>query len=133
MPVRFRCRRVLVSVSAVVLALGCSMSVPAEEVYGTYVAVYPFGAEMLTLFHDGTFVQQITVEGQSPEYAKGSWSLDPQRSRVTLSGLRAVVDGFDNLRSDWRTEQPGISSMDVERHWFKIVMGSARGYPYLKR
>lgn len=131
----FHSRCELLLAIAVVLALGCSMSVPAEEVYGTYIAVYPFGAEMLTLFHDGSFVQQITVEKQSPVSATGSWSLDPQasRSRVTLSGLITVVDGFDNLKSDWRAEKSGISSMDVEKHWFRIVIGSARKYPYIKQ
>lgn len=109
------------------------MTVPPEEVYGTYVAAYPFGAEMLTLYHDGSFVQQVTVENQPPETAKGSWSFDPPESRVTLTGKMVVVDGFDNLKSDWRTDTSGISSFDVERHWFKIVMASAQTYPYVKQ
>lgn len=125
--------REFVAALAVALSLGCSMTVPPEEVYGTYVAAYPFGAEMLTLYHDGSFVQQVTIENQSPEAVKGSWSFDPPESRVTLTGKMVVINGFDNLKSDWRTDTSGISSLDVERHWFKIVIGSARTYPYVKQ
>ena len=110
------------------------MTVPAEKVYGTYVASYPFGTETLTLNRDGTFVQQVHMKNEHPVTVRGSWSFDPkEKSRVDLYGLMFVVDGFSELRSDWRTVKPGLASFGVQRRWFKVMMGSAGRYPYVKQ
>ena len=69
-----------------VMSVGCSMTVPAEKAYGTYVASYPFGTEKLTLNHDGTFVQEVTIEKQTQATARGSWTFDADKSRVELNG-----------------------------------------------
>ncbi len=64
---------------------------------------------------------------------RGKWDFDPKQSRTNFYGAMIVIDGFDHLKSDWRTVTPGIVSLDVERHWFRIVMGSASAYPYVKQ
>jgi len=102
-------------------------------VYGVYVASYPFGTETLTLQRDGNFVQSVTIENQPPALAKGSWRFDPNESRIILTGSMVVLDGFDRLRSDWRTVTSGVVSMDVERHWLRFLLASAQKYPYVKQ
>ena len=48
-----------------IFAAGCAGSVPgvpADSVYGTYRADYPFGHQTLTLRADGTYDQQVVVK-----------------------------------------------------------------------
>ena len=114
--------------------IACSATVPSEKVYGTYVASYPFGTETLTLNRDGTFVQQVHMKNEQPVTARGSWTFYPKaKSRVDLDGFMAVLDEFDHLRSDWQKVAPGFASMDVETRSFRIVIGSAGKFPYVKQ
>ena len=115
------------------MLVGCSMTVPRDEVYGTYVASYPFGTDAMTLKRDGTFVQHIAVEQEQPLTISGKWEFDDNQSRANFYGALTITDGFDHLKDDWRTAPPGIVSLDVERHWFKMEMGSAATYPYIKQ
>ena len=39
-------------------------SVPQDQVYGRYVATYPFGTETLVLNRDGSYEQQFAIEAQ---------------------------------------------------------------------
>ncbi len=112
---------------------GCSRGVQRDDVYGTYMASYPFGTETITLKRDGNFVQRVTIENQPPASAQGAWQFDQKESRITLSGSMVIVDGFDRLRNDWRAVDPGVVSLDVERHWSKVLMASAAKYPYVKQ
>lgn len=112
---------------------GCSIDVAAKGVYGTYLASYPFGAERITLNRDGSFVQQVAMNDQPPVTAHGTWEFDAKGSRVNLYGLKVVVDGIGHPRNDWQTVTSGIVSLDVEKHWFRIVMASAATYPYVKQ
>ena len=125
--------RFLVVIMAFVMFVGCSMRVPAETVYGTYVASYPFGTETITLNRDGTFVQRVAINQEQPLAVRGTWDFDTNKSRANLYGSMIVADGFDHLRSDWRTVTAGVDSLDVERQWFRVVMGSAATYPYIKQ
>ncbi len=122
---------VLVSVTATLI--GCAINVPLKKVYGTYKASYPFGIETITLNRDGSFVQEVAMKGQAPVTVHGKWDFDSQGSRVNFDGLMMVVDGTGHLRTDWRTVTPGIASLDVEMHWFRIIMASAATYPYVKQ
>jgi hypothetical protein len=116
-----------------VLILGCSTSVRQDKIFGTYLASYPFGTERIVLNIDGTFIQRVVVNNEEPVVVTGHWKFNPSQSRVNLYDSMVVVDGFGNLRADWRSPQIGVASMDVEMHWFKIVMGSASKYPYMKQ
>ena len=122
---------VLALVSAVLI--GCSMAVPPDEVYGLYVASYPFGTEMITLNQDGTFVQEVKLGNKESATVRGTWTFEPNESRVNLYGAMIVTDRFDHLRTDWHAVTKGIVSWDVERRWFKVLMGSASTYPYVKQ
>jgi hypothetical protein len=116
-----------------VMLAGCSMTVPADKVYGTYVASYPFGTETITLNRDGTFVQRVAIKQEQPVTVRGTWDFDPKESRANFYGAMIVADGFDHLRRDWRTVTTGIVSLDVERHWFRVMMGSAATFPYIRQ
>jgi hypothetical protein len=113
--------------------LGCGMIVPADEVYGRYVATYPFGIESITLNRDGTFVQSMSVGKGNPVTVRGKWEFDQQDSRANLYGAMVVTDGSDQLRANWQNASSGIVSMDVEKHWFTVVMNSGSTYPYSKQ
>lgn len=117
----------------IILFVSCSKSVRVTDVYGTYVVSYPFGTETLSLDHDRTFTQAVNLSKQPPITVRGSWQFDPDHSRLDLSGSLIVVDGFGNLKADWQTVHSGVDSMDVERHWGKVIIGSAAKYPYVKR
>jgi hypothetical protein len=125
--------RSLIVIMVLVMLVGCSARVPAETVYGTYVASYPFGNETITLSRDGSFVQRVAIKGEQSVTVRGRWEFDPRESRANFYGAMIVTDGFDHLRSDWRTVTTGIVSLDVERRWFRVVMGSAATYPYIKQ
>ena len=129
----YRITSYLLIILVAITIAGCSGKVEPDEVYGVYVASYPFGTENLTLQRDGNFVQHVTIENQTTATAKGSWRFDANESRITFSGSMVVLDGFDRLRSDWRTVTPGVVSMDVERHWFRVLLASAQKYPYVKQ
>jgi hypothetical protein len=134
MPTIYRRMRAIVALIVIQLTcVGCSMTVSAEHVYGTYVARYPFGIDTITLNRDGSFLQHVAVGREQPASVRGTWEFDPTESRATFYGAIIVADNFDHLRPDWRTPTKGIVSLDVERHWFRVVMGSASTYPYVKR
>jgi hypothetical protein len=112
---------------------GCSPKVSLEQVYGTYVASYPFGTDTLTLNRDGTFVQRIEITGEEPLTASGRWSFDSEASYAQLQGFIMVDDGSGHLNHNWRTPKSDLVLLDVEMHWFRIVMESAAEHPYVKQ
>ena len=81
--VMYGAARYLIVTLTLLMLIGCSTTVSSEKVYGTYVASYPFGTATLALNRDGSFSQQVTIKGQAPATAKGSWSFDPIRSKIT--------------------------------------------------
>ena len=111
------------------------MNVPAEKVYGIYVASYPFGTETITLKRDGTFVQSIAIEQKETVTVRGTWELETgtEETRVTFHGARVVDDNFDHPKKGWQTAPTGLWSLSVEMHWFCIVMASGFAHPYVKQ
>ncbi len=113
--------------------MGCSTNVPREKVCGSYVASYPFGTETITLKPDGTVEQQIVIKNQPPVTVQAKWEFDDKTSRIDFSGLKVVLDGLGQQRSNWQTAETGTVSRDLELHWSRVVMASAAKYPYVKR
>jgi hypothetical protein len=119
---------------AIALSLsGCSMSVPEDEVYGTYVASYPFGTETLTLNRDRTFVQKVVVQHQGSAEARGKWEFDASESRAIFYGFLVVADGRDHVLPDWKVPSSGIVAFDVDKGWFTVMMASGSPHPYIKQ
>jgi len=125
--------RLLILIAALVITLGCSSRVPIEEMYGTYVASYPFGTDTITLNRDGTFVQRVAISQEQPVIVRGTWDFDAKVHRISLYGVLLVTDGLGNLRKDWRTVTKGIVSPDVDKRWFKVVMTLDQEYLYVKQ
>jgi hypothetical protein len=125
--------RCLILILLTVALIGCAINVPLKKVYGTYRASYPFGTETITLNEDGSFVQKVAVKDQAPVTLQGKWDFDSQGSRVNFDRLMMVMDGTGHLKNYWQTATPGIASLDVETHWFRVTMTSAAAYPYVKQ
>jgi hypothetical protein len=75
----------------------------------------------------------VDIRGGESATVRGKWDFDPGESQVTLYGAIIVADEFDHLRKEWKTVTSGIVSLDVEIRWFKILIGSAFTYPYVKQ
>jgi hypothetical protein len=114
---------------------GCSASVPLQNVYGTYVATYPFGTDTITLNRDGTLVQNVVItDDPPPEIARGHWSFDSSNSYVTFDVYLSVDNGFGKLNATWRTPHHGsAASLPIEKILFRTTMGSGAQYPYIKQ
>jgi hypothetical protein len=115
------------------LIFGCSFKVPVDEVYGTYVATYPFGTDTLTLDRNGSFSQRAEIRNEEARTVVGQWTFNPSLSNATFHGLLIVDDGNGNLSNNWRIPSPTLVNLDVEKHWLKIVMESAAAHPYEKK
>jgi len=112
--------------------VGCSTKVAERSLFGRFVASYPFGTDTLILNRDGSFLQEVVIKNGRPVTVHGRWSFDQQASYAHFHGLMIVDDGHGNLSNDWRTPTSILVEMDVEMHWFRIVMASAARYPYVK-
>src|SRR5260370_4731353 len=82
--------RQLLFIIVAVMLVSCCMTVPAEKVYGTYVASYPFGTETITLNRDGTFVQRVAIKQEQSVTVRGTWDFDPKESRANFYGAMIV-------------------------------------------
>jgi hypothetical protein len=103
------------------------------NLYGNYIASYPFGKEELTLNRDDTFVQTVAVNGQAAAVSRGSWRFDSVHSQVKFYGLMRVADGFGQLRDDWRTIPPEpTGALPAELLWFRVELGGG-DYTYVKQ
>src|SRR5438309_8970489 len=102
--------------------VACSHRVSASRVPGTYVATYPFGSGVLTLSPDGSFVQQITIQNEPPLTKRGSWTFDPQASRLTLKGFTIAVDGLGHLISGWRNDNAATASLPIDIVWLRTTI-----------
>jgi hypothetical protein len=114
---------------------GCSWNVPAEEVYGTYVASYPYGTETVTLNRDGTFVQSIAIKQETTVTVQGTWEFESGtgETRVTFHGARVVDSGSDHPKKDWQTAPTGLVSLDISIIWFHVQMATGDAHPYMKQ
>ena len=117
----------------VVLVLGgCTPSVSANSVSGTYIATYPFGKSVLTLQPGGKLIQQVAIQNQMPMTVQGSWEFDSARSTLTLLGVMPIGDEFDKLGSDWKRKED-FRGIPVERIWFKVNVELSENHPYIKQ
>lgn len=110
----------------------CSRSVPSDQIPGSYKANYPFGSATLEIRTNGTFTQTVSITKEQTSEAHGSWEFDGQRSKLTLRGAMAVVDGFGHLRKDWNSVDD-LLEQPVERIWSKVEIQTNEEYPYVKQ
>ena len=125
----------LMAASLFCTLIGCSTHVPIEKVYGSYVASFPYGTEILMLNRDGSFVQTVKVNREKPVVARGRWEFDQDGddSRLTLHGAMVVDDGFGGLRNDWQRPVSALVAPSVEIDWFRVVIASGEVHRYEKQ
>ncbi len=116
-------------------SIGCSGPKRVEELYGTYVAEYPFMTDTLVLKADGTYVQRVLVRTEPRELSShGHWTYVPAANRVELDNVLVVTDEFGNLRQGLARPQTGVASFPVERGLLsrRLRLGPDEGTPYRK-
>jgi hypothetical protein len=102
------------------LVAACTTGLPEAELYGEYVATYENGTESLTLQRDGTFVQEIRLNGSDGVVSNsGTWQVSRPSNRPDLVDLKncfGVGDGFGRIRADFASRRGGCS-LTVERRF----------------
>lgn len=78
----------------------CSSPDSADELVGEYLAKYPDGHETLTLAADGTFRQEINIEGMDTLVNEGRWSYDGEFGYLTLEDYVEAYDFWDKRNPD---------------------------------
>jgi len=125
--------------SSVLVALAVAVSCctgprDVSELYGTYVAEYPFGSEKLTLFANGEYLQEITLKDHPKlTTARGRWSYDKTNGYIRLENALVVADGFGKLRQDYDVPPLGDTFLPVNRlFWGKLRICGGEGVDYKK-
>jgi hypothetical protein len=120
-------------VGVIVIGGSCaalSAGVDASDVPGVYVAKYDSGTQEITLRHDGTYVQVITVEGvHTPIVNSGTWRYGDQE--VVMRNCFFLNDGTGGIRPDFE-DALGVCVYPVERRWFlwgQLRLGPDEGSP----
>src|SRR5438874_1413610 len=119
-----RCLRVVLTLVCAVLS-ACSLQVEESDVAGVYVAHFKSGSEKLQLQRDGSFVQQVLVQGVETRNF-GTWTYERTDGVVAvihLTDCLAVSDGFGDIRADFATQRGGCR-FPLERRWF--IFGQVR-------
>lgn len=118
-----------------ILLVGCK-PVKTKEVYGTYVAKYPFGTEELILSTNGEYKQDINivVDNNVTDIKNvGLWKYQPKTGNVTFENFLIITSGSE-LRKKF---EKGISVMPVEKFfpWSSITIeiNPDCGYSYIKQ
>ena len=74
--------------------------VSQKDLYGTYIAKYLFGTEILTLKENGEYQQDIDIRDESKTIIhllhKGLWKYDPEDKYIELKNGLSVQDPFGN-------------------------------------
>jgi len=117
---------------------GCKQ-IKEEDLYGTWVAKYPFGTEKLVLYSNGEYYQHVNVifNGISKSTTnKGRWKYDIQDRNITLENALVVDDGFGKLKKDYNIPYVGYIVSPVSKlfPWspLKIETNPDCGYFFVK-
>ena len=128
---------ILISLLLFVFISGCE-PIEESELYGTYVAKYPFGgSEKLVLRADGKYSQEVNViiDGSTKTLKNsGSWGYDPTDKHLIFKNFLIVVNGFGKLNKDYATPFSGIAVESVWRIFpgSSIKIGSSETLLYVK-
>jgi hypothetical protein len=122
------CMLVSVSTSA------CTHPRDVTEIFGTYVAEYPFGKERLTLMSNAEYLQEVIISGKpNVPTVSGRWWYDTATRYVHLENALVIADGFGNLRKGYDKASVGDTILPVERWLFRgLRIGGGEGVDYRK-
>lgn len=118
------------------LAVGCALRPDREVLIGTYQAAYPFGRQELILRPDGTYSQQVWIDGvQGSSSNSAKWRYD-DKTRMLVYENCLVVSDIHGLRKDFNTPQRGNCMAPAGRQyvfWGPMSLGTAEGTLFIKQ
>ncbi|HVP37149.1 MAG TPA: hypothetical protein VMT04_09165 [Terriglobales bacterium] len=123
----------LICMVLLVILSMCSCKPGPSELFGTYIADYDVAKEKLTLYHDGTFRQEVTLKATSEvTVSKGTWTYDPKSGYVSFNeNFMVVLNGFGKFDPNYAHPEPGVS-YPVDKYFGCISLGVAEGILYKK-
>ncbi len=104
---------------------GCG-NLKEEDLYGTYVAKYPFGTEKLVLKAHGEFTQEVDIIGDDKIIStRGYWRFNAAMQDVSLEGSLQVQDGYGHLDRDYKIPWRGNNAKPIFHFfpWSRIKLG----------
>ena len=121
-----------------------------SELYGTYIAKYPYAKETLIIYPNGQFTQDITIFGKTKmkqiltneivyfdkdQYTKstGQWKCFGSTQYIIFDNYLRVAHSFGDFDKQYTT--PGRSILPPERGFFggiSIIINDDLGYEYKK-
>jgi hypothetical protein len=106
--------------------LSACTPVKEKDLYGTYVANYPFGTEKLTLNAGGEYIQEVFIKGESKTLThKGHWRYEPEYKYVRLEKGLNIADPAGGLRKDYNVPFNGDVLAKIRRVFPGIRLGTA--------
>jgi hypothetical protein len=135
-------RLTVVVVVFIGLFVCCKRDITTAELYGEYLARYPFGTDKIILSPGGRYVQEVAINGNSDRLVReGHWQFEVPDTplgfgRIRLDGCLRVVDGLGRLREDFK--KPLLCMYPIERDFYfsdRLRLGSdgSAGYPHNKK
>lgn len=98
------------------LLLTACTPVKEQDLYGTYLAKYPFGSEKLTLNSNGIYKQEVTITGNSETLEhEGRWRFAAEDNYVELENGLAVQNAFGELSKDYSVPFDGLMLRKIRR------------------
>ena len=121
-----------------------------SDLYGTYIAKYPYAKETLILYPNGKFTQDITIYSKTEikedftgkivyfdkeQYTKstGHWTLYQSTQYIIFDNYISIAPPFENFRKKCTT--PGRSILPPRLGLFggiNIIINDDIGYEYKK-
>lgn len=99
-----------------VLLLAACTSVKEQDLYGIYIANYPFGTEKLTLNANGRYKQEVTIKGEPKTLEhQGLWHFAAADNYVELENGLAVQAAFGGLSKDYNVPFDGLVLRKIGR------------------
>lgn len=117
------------------LLLSCGREISISELVGVYSLRLPGGIEKLTLNDNGSFVQEIAIDGQSQKHlAKGTWKYNAiKRHLIFDEHFMVALDARGQLKNDFRANTKRIVLLQAERFGRAITLIASEDTRYRKQ
>jgi len=103
------------------------------EIFGTYIAKYPFGTNTFVLSQDHTFTQEAVLSGNNEVLrSSGTWAFDSKYITVDFIGGLALSNGYGKIGDHSR--KPSILTYSVRKYLFsrRLYIGGDAYYKHEK-
>lgn len=101
----------------------CSSELERNELIGEYRAGYSFGTETLQLNLDGTYVQKVTLQGETESTShSGTWDYAAPRKLVIVQSPLQFSDHFGKLNVSYKLPVKGTWNLRPEKLFGKVSL-----------